>query len=115
MPTLQVVWFKRDLRVWDHRPLAAASREGPVLPLYIVEPGLWAQPDASARQWHFVRASLAELDADLRNLGSRLIVRSGEAVAILAALHREQGVGALWSHQETGNDWTYRRDRAVAA
>lgn len=117
MPTqaLQVVWFKRDLRVWDHRPLAAASREGTVLPLYIVEPGLWAQPDASARQWRFVRASLSELDAALRKLGSRLILRSGEALAVLDAMHRARGIAALWSHQETGNDWTYRRDRAVAA
>ncbi len=115
MPALQVVWFKRDLRVWDHRPLAAASRAGPVLPLYIVEPGLWAQPDASARQWRFVRASLTALDAELRKLGSRLILRRGEAVAVLAALHRERGIAALWSHQETGNDWTYRRDRAIAA
>ena len=115
MQPLQVVWFKRDLRVWDHRPLAAASRAGTVLPLYIVEPGLWSQPDASARQWRFARASLDELDRELRGLGGRLIVRSGEAVAVLESLRQERGIAALWSHQETGNDWTYRRDRAVAA
>ena len=45
---LNIVWFKRDLRVADHLPLAMASRLGPVLPLYIVEPDFWAQPDASA-------------------------------------------------------------------
>ena len=44
---LQVVWFKRDLRAFDHQPLFEAARLGPVLPLYIVEPGLWAQPDMS--------------------------------------------------------------------
>ena len=43
-----VVWFKRDLRVIDHRPLAEASRLGPVLPLYIAEPGCWAEPDTAA-------------------------------------------------------------------
>jgi deoxyribodipyrimidine photo-lyase len=35
---LQVVWFKRDLRVVDHRPLLQASRLGPVLLLAVVEP-----------------------------------------------------------------------------
>ena len=115
MQPLQVVWFKRDLRVWDHRPLAAASRAGNVLPLYIVEPGFWSQPDASARQWRFVRAALDELDRELRALGSRLIVRSGEAVAVLESLRQARGIAALWSHQETGNDWTHRRDQAVAA
>jgi len=112
---LHVVWFKRDLRVWDHRPLLDASRAGAVVPLYVVEPGLWSQPDASVRQWRFALAGLMELDAALRGLGSRLIVRSGDAVAVLDALRRERGIAALWSHQETGNDWTYRRDRAVAA
>ena len=34
-----IVWFKRDLRITDHAPLLAASRqEEPVIPLYIVEP-----------------------------------------------------------------------------
>ena len=51
MPTassgaLQVVWFKRDLRVVDHAPLLEAAQRGPVLPLYVVEPELWQQQDA---------------------------------------------------------------------
>jgi deoxyribodipyrimidine photo-lyase len=40
MAPVQLVWFKRDLRVFDHAPLAQAARRGPVLPLYIAEPGL---------------------------------------------------------------------------
>ncbi|MGB5651823.1 MAG: deoxyribodipyrimidine photo-lyase, partial [Sedimenticolaceae bacterium] len=38
---LQIVWFKRDLRVRDHEALYRASARGPVLPLYITEPDLW--------------------------------------------------------------------------
>jgi len=78
-PPLQVVWFKRDLRVEDHRPLALAARAGPVLPLYIVEPGLWAQPDASGRQWAFASECLEELAARLDPLGQPLCVEVGEA------------------------------------
>jgi deoxyribodipyrimidine photo-lyase len=37
---LTIVWFKRDLRIADHRPLVMAAQAGPVLPLYIAEPGL---------------------------------------------------------------------------
>jgi len=112
---LQVVWFKRDLRVVDHRPLTLAGRTGPVLPLYIVEPGLWAQPDASTRQWDFAAECLKELDQALTTLGQPLCVRTGEAVQILAQLHDQRGIAALWSHEETGNGWTYARDLAVAA
>ncbi|NBC21125.1 MAG: hypothetical protein GVY06_08820, partial [Alphaproteobacteria bacterium] len=51
---VQLVWFKRDLRASDHRALAGAAAQGPVLPLFIAEPELWQGPDHSARQWSFV-------------------------------------------------------------
>ncbi len=111
---MQCVWFKRDLRIIDHAPLAeAAARGQPVLPLYIVEPELWAQPDAAGRHWGFIRESLVELRADLAALGQPLIIRIGAAVPVLEALRQETGFTKLWSHQETGNLWSYRRDLAV--
>ena len=49
---IDIVWFKRDLRVQDHAPLEAASQTGnSVLPLYVVEDDYWAQPFASERHW----------------------------------------------------------------
>jgi deoxyribodipyrimidine photo-lyase len=112
---VHIVWFKRDLRVVDHRPLAMAAERGPVLPLYIAEPDLWAQPDASARQWSFAAECLVELQSALAALGHPLCVMVGNAVSIFEQLHKRHGIAALWSHQETGNGWTYARDLAVAA
>jgi deoxyribodipyrimidine photo-lyase len=112
---LNLVWFKRDLRISDHRPLAMAIAAGPTLPLYIAEPGLWAQPDASARQWDFAAECLDELQRALAALGQPLCVMVGDAVQIFRSLHQRHGVAALWSHEETGNGWTFARDRAVAA
>lgn len=112
---LQVVWFKRDLRLADHAPLTEAARAGPVLPLYIVEPDLWQQPDASQRQYLFLRDSLCELSDELARLGQPLVIRVGHAVDALRAIDEEHGIAALWSHEETGNGWTFARDKAVAA
>ncbi len=112
---LQVVWFKRDLRVLDHAALAHAARVGPVLPLYVVEPELWLQPDASERQWSFVSETLAELREATAQLGQPLVVRIGTAIETLTELKTKGFLEALWSHEETGNDWTYRRDQDVAA
>ncbi|RSK34753.1 deoxyribodipyrimidine photolyase [Rhodovulum iodosum] len=111
-----ILWFKRDLRIHDNPALAlAAAGEGAVLPLYIVEPGLWAQPDASARQWRFVAECLEGLSGALARLGAPLLVEMGEAVEVLAALCARHGARRIVSHEETGNGWTYARDRAVAA
>ena len=35
---VQLVWFKRDLRVNDHKPLWNAAAQGPCLCLYVYEP-----------------------------------------------------------------------------
>ena len=115
MSSLQIVWFKRDLRVDDHRPLLEAAARGPVLPLYVVEPELWQQPDASERQWLFCRESLIELRQSLAALGQPLVLRSGDVVQVLERARRQFGIDGLWSHEETGNGWTYQRDKRVAA
>lgn len=111
---LQLVWFKRDLRVTDHCPLANAAARGPVLPLFIVEPALWQQPDMSGRQWAFVAECLEALRKQLAAKGQSLVIRLGNTIEILDSLAARQPIAALWSHQETGNAWTYTRDRAVA-
>ncbi|MDD2545949.1 MAG: deoxyribodipyrimidine photo-lyase, partial [Burkholderiaceae bacterium] len=108
-----VVWFKRDLRVQDHAALHHAAQGGPVLCLYVLEPGLWAQPDAAPQHLAFVRESLRDLAAELRRLGLRLQFAWGDAVQVLARLHALQPFEALYAHEETGNAWTYERDLAV--
>lgn len=110
---IQVVWFKRDLRVEDHEVLARAVHGGAVLPLYILEPELWQQPDMSSHQYQFLYDSLCELDEELKRLGQGLIVKIGGAVEILEKIHERHTIRCLWSHQETWNDWTYQRDLRV--
>ncbi len=115
MDPLQIVWFKRDLRTADHQPLLQASRLGPVLPLLVVEPEFWQQADASARHWAFCAEGIVELRSELARLGQPLVVRVGAVEEVLERARRQFGVAGLWSHEETGNGWTYARDRRVAA
>ena len=113
---ITIVWFKRDLRIFDHKPLYEAAQQGiPVLPLYVVEPAYWQQPDVSRRHWHFIHDSLQALRVALEKLGQPLIVRVGDVCAVLAALREKYTISALYSHEETGNAWTWRRDKEVAA
>jgi deoxyribodipyrimidine photo-lyase len=116
MSDVTLLWFKKDLRLHDHPAFALAGAEGArVVPIYIVEPDLWRQPDASARQYAFLAESLAELQQACVAKGAALLVRMGDAVEVLDGLRRELGIGRLVSHEETGNGWTLARDLRVAA
>lgn len=114
------VWFKRDLRVADHAPLQAALQAGgPVLGVYVIEPSVIEGADFSPRHWACIAEALADLRGALADRGVPLLIRRGEAVAVWEDLSCrvrafDQGLH-IWSHQETGNRITFRRDRAVAA
>lgn len=111
-----VVWFKRDLRVHDHEPLARAAMAGPILPLYICEPDVvWNSHDHDLRHWAFVRESLQDLDHSLTALGAPLVIRQGDAVQIFEELRAAYNVTHVWAHEETGNIATFARDRNVIA
>jgi deoxyribodipyrimidine photo-lyase len=111
-----ILWFKRDLRLFDHAPLAAALAAGlPVIPLYLVEPDYWQQPFASRRHWHFIHDCLTELGADLARLGQPLVVRTASVIDALQEFAKHYKITAIYAHEETGNGWTYDRDRMVKA
>jgi len=111
---MQVVWFKRDLRLDDHQPLTNAAAAGPCLCLYVYEPEVVESEEFDSSHLQFINESLEELDGRLRQIGGRMVYRCGSMVEILDRLHREHGIDALWSHEETGNQVTYDRDRRVA-
>ncbi len=112
--SLAVVWFKRDLRVFDHLPLVQASGHMAVLPLYVYEPEIIRAPDFSAQHLCFINECLSELDQALAGRGSPLQILHGEMTSVLARIKDEFGAFTLYSHEETGNAISYARDRRVA-
>ncbi|GGL96808.1 hypothetical protein GCM10010841_01490 [Deinococcus aerophilus] len=109
------MWFKKDLRVRDHAPLREAAARGPVLPLFIYEPEQLGHEEFAGQHLTYLNGCLRELDASLRGRGAPLVLRHGEAVAVLDRLSRELPLGGLWAHQETGNGVSFARDRRVRA
>ncbi|WP_028965936.1 cryptochrome/photolyase family protein [Sphingomonas phyllosphaerae] len=78
-----LLWLRQDLRLHDQPALVAAAHQGAVIPVYILDdeaPGAWRI--GGAQRW-WLHHSLAALDKALRDHGSRLILRRGDAVAIL--------------------------------
>ena len=112
--SVQIVWFKRDLRTSDHAPLLEAARmDKPILPLYIVEPGYWLQSTASRRHWSFIHDCLIDLNDDLTSLGQSLVIRIGDSVSVFKSLHMDYLIEEIHTFEETGDRWTFDRDVAV--
>jgi deoxyribodipyrimidine photo-lyase len=109
-----IVWFKRDLRVHDHEPLWQAACAGPIRCIYIIEPTMWALPDAARAHYEFLRESLRDLQTSLAEIGGQLEIITGEAVEVLERLHTEGPFHSIYSHQETGHHASYQRDIAVS-
>ena len=110
-----LVWFKRDLRWQDHSALVKASQKGFVRCIYVIEPDLWLQPDAALQHFEFVRESLQILDAYFRSLGGCIEIHHGELPDVLSRIWQDAPFAALYSHEETGNGFTYARDLKVSA
>ncbi len=110
---INIVWFKRDLRIHDNQALTAAAKNLPIIPLYVFEPEYWQLPDTSMRQWQFIYGSLLELHQNLKCLGQGLLIKQGGVVDVLQALSKQYHIHKIYSHQETGNNWTFQRDIAV--
>lgn len=91
-----LVWFRQDLRLADNPALAAAAKDGPVIPVFILDDetsGTW-KTGAAARWW--LHRSLDALGANLAKQGSKLILRRGKADRVIDDLIGETKAEAVY-------------------
>ncbi len=93
-------WLRRNLRLDDNAPLAAAVRDaGAVIPVFVLDDH-YLDHDFSPPRLRFLADSLRELADALGRRGSRLVVRAGPAGEALAALAAETGADRVYAHQD---------------
>jgi deoxyribodipyrimidine photo-lyase len=91
-----VVWFRRDLRVHDHPPLATAAREYErVVPVFVLDRRLLHGRFPSPSRTGFLLGSLGALREALRERGGDLLLREGRPEAVQPALARDTGAEAV--------------------
>ena len=107
-----LLWLRRDLRIADNPALTAALATGrPVIPVFLLDPETEAL--AAAPKWR-LGEGIRVFAQSLERLGSRLILRKGEAVQALTDLARETGADEV--HFTRLHDAASRaRDDKVAA
>ena len=113
MKELNILWFKKDLRIYDNEALTESLKDRDIIPLYIIEKELWIQKTYSDRQWQFCKESLLDLRNSLKRIGQPLIIRTGKVIEIFDEISNKFNVKGIYSHQETGDYFSYKRDKEV--
>lgn len=93
-----MVWFRRDLRVYDHAPLYRAARRGNVIPVFVLDRALLHHPETAPARVEFMLHCLHRLDQDLRDRGGRLIIRYGNPALELPHLVRETEAEGIYAY-----------------
>ncbi|MCH2214778.1 MAG: deoxyribodipyrimidine photo-lyase [Flavobacteriales bacterium] len=115
MERINILWFKRDLRLTDHLPLKEVlEKEERFLATYIFEPSLISHSNYSDMHWSFVWEALKDLSNQIENLGGGLRIFHKEAIEAFEELQGAFEIAAVYSHAETGLKSTYDRDLAIA-
>jgi deoxyribodipyrimidine photo-lyase len=108
--TTSILWFRRDLRLADNPALAAAvAAADDVLPLFVVDPALWRPAGVPRRS--YLTASLRALG---EQIGSSVVVRSGDPASVVPAVAAEVGADSVFVSADFG-PYGARRDERVAA
>jgi deoxyribodipyrimidine photo-lyase len=134
---LNIVWFKRDLRLHDHEPLWFAGQasdflnkgidflqkndtDEPTEPqgvatllLYIFEPSVMAHYDADVRHFRFVYESLVDINKRLIVNNLQVLLCHNEAEFVFKKLMDKFDIQTVFSHQEIGTNLTFDRDKLL--
>lgn len=111
---VNIVWFKRDLRLSDHAPLKNAIENSlPIILVYIFENVLIEDEHYSERHWKFVNDCLTDMISKLQKKNLKLNVLKGNAIDIFKKLTNDFNVQNVYSYQETGIKVTFDRDKEV--
>lgn len=107
-----LLWLRRDLRVHDHPALEAARAADRMIPVFCFDDALLRGRHASGPRTQFLIECLHELDAALRDRGSRLFVRRGSPSEELVRLAQEVGAHAVHVSADV-SPFARRRDAGV--
>ncbi len=103
MPTFNksLVWFRRDLRLFDHAALYHALRQSrQVYCVFIFDRAILDGLPRRDRRVEFILDSVIELSQELRSKGGRLIVRHADATKEIPALAEQLGVDAVFVNRD---------------
>ena len=113
--TVSLVWLRRDLRLADNPAIAQAKADGrPILFLYHLDSERLERHDVDGIHVQWELDCLNSLRSDIENRGGVVLFRFGHILESLTELHELYNIHTIYGNEESGLQWSWDRDRAVA-
>ena len=109
---INVVWFKRDLRLQDNEAISNALKSKKrTLLLYAFENILLNDSHYSERHFNFIKESIQDLNRQLKPQNTKVLAINSDIISAFNNLQEFYKIDTIFSHVETGILVTYNRDK----
>ena len=113
--SVNIVWFKRDLRLNDNAAISdAIKRNLPIICLFNLDSQRISRSDVSAIHIEWELDCLRSLSKDIDQLGGVIKFNYGNIFEALETLNLEYDIDSIIANEETGLKWSWDRDKQVA-
>jgi deoxyribodipyrimidine photo-lyase len=114
MTQISLFWFRRDLRLHDNAGLYHALKSGnPVLPIFIFDRNILDKlENKSDRRVEFIHQTLSEIQVELKQFGSTILVKYGTPEEIFPELLNTYEVSAIYTNHDY-EPYAHKRDNLV--
>lgn len=120
MTDVSVIWFRRDLRLYDNESVAkACAKSKNCIFVFALDPWFFSQPEIGWLRVKFLFESLIALDTALQKHNNRLVILKGESVAsltgLLKTLRDNKYHPTLYFNHDIQVEYGRKRDEAITA
>lgn len=101
MQKIQIIWFKKNLRIIDNQILENISPNIPTIAVYFFEEKIMKLEDFSKFHLKFIFESLVELEKSLKKFNIPLLFISSNLPDGFGKLQKYFDITRIFSHEET--------------
>ena len=111
--SINIFWFRRDLRLNDNAGLFHALKSGlPVLPVFVFDTNILNELEKNDPRVTFIFEELKKINEKLRGLGSSLLVKHGEPLTVWKNLVDEYDISEVYTNHDY-EPYSIRRDQQI--
>lgn len=114
-PSVNICWFRRDLRLQDHAALFhALDSKRPVVPVFIFDPLILDKlEDRDDARVQFIHLALEQMQAGLTAIGSTMEVYHGTPLNVFKLLLEKYEIETVFTNRDY-EPYARERDRSIA-